>query len=411
MISRVMACVAALLTAPFVVAEGDGALVFKVGKVVTMDDSDTVINNAVVVARDGKIETVGRAGEVDIPDGAEVIEMPDCWITPGLVELHNHTGGSGQDLHDYVYLTNPGLRTVDSVHRDPDNFDRAQAGGVTTALLISGSGTNMSGFGTVIKFSNGGIDDIVEKFPASIKIAQAGNPERYWYGVGRSFMNYNLRHTLRKAKEYHESWRDYEQGTTSEPPRIDPTFDDFRGLFDGDFIASVHTQAYQVVMMTLLMVDEEFGAKTVLDHSTFDGYKTAPLVNEAGDVITMNGPRQFYFDRTQRKIFGNAARWAQGEIPKLGVNTDAPVIPQEELSYQAAMACWYGWKPYEALKGVTRVGAEALLMDDQLGRVQPGYDADFGVWSGDPIDPRSTCWITVVDGEIVRDARHDVRRF
>lgn len=384
---------------------------YRVGKIITMDDSDTVINNAVLIVRDGKIVQVGKAKDVEIPEGATVVEMPDAWLVPGIVELHNHTGGSSMDLHDYVYLTNPDLRTIESVDTKTKDFERARAGGVTTALLISGSGTNMSGLGTAIKFVDGEVDDAVLKFPASIKIAQAGNPERYWFGVGRSFMNYNLRQTLQAARDYHDAWTAYEDGESSDRPWFSPTYDAFRDLFRGEFIASVHTQAYQVVMMTLMMVDKEFEIKTVLDHSTFDGYKTALLVKEAEDVITMNGPRQFYFDGTQRAVFGNASRWYIGGVPKLGINTDAPVIPQEELTYQAAMACWYGLPRYPALKGLTRIGAEALLLEDRIGSLQKGMDADFAIWSGDPIDPRSVCWITVINGDVVRDVRGKMKRF
>lgn len=400
-----------LASAQEATSRGERPLVIKAGKILTMDEDETVINNGVLIARGQTIERLGKASEIEIPKNATIIDMPTCWLAPGFVEAHNHEGGAGGDLHDYVYLTNPGLRTIEGVHTDEDAFNRARAGGVTTALVISGSGTNMSGHGTAVKFGEGNIEDVVAKYPASIKIAQAGNPERYWFGVGRSFMNYNLRQTLQKAKDYSETWRAYEAGEIEEKPRVDPLYEDFRPIFAGNAIASVHTQAYQVVMMTLLMVDAEMNMPTVLDHSTFDGYKTAPLVVEAGDVYTINGPRQFFFDRTQRRIFGNAHRWWKAGIPKLGVNTDSPVIPQEELSFQAAIACWYGWDPYKALEGITRISAESLKMEDQVGTLEPGKDADFCVWSGDPIDPRSTCWITVVNGEIVRDARDGVRHF
>ncbi len=406
-------CILSLLAAmPFAIpAQAQEISAYRVGKVITMDDRDSVINSAVVLVKDGKIQQVGKASQVNVPDGVQVIEMPQCWLVPGFVELHCHEAGASTDLHDYVYLTNPDLRTLESVNPGTENFKLARAGGVTTALLISGSGTNMSGLGTAVKFGDGLVEDLVVKFPASIKIAQAGNPERYWFRVGRSFMNYNLRQTLQEAKDYDQAWDDFEAGKTEEQPLFSPTFDAFRDLFSGKFIASMHTQQYQVVMMTLMLVHKQFGIKTVLDHSTFDGYKTAPLVIEGQDVITINGPRQLYFDGTQRKIFGNAARWWQGGIPKLGINTDSPVIPQEELSYQAAMACYYGWTTYEAIRGLTRIGAEALQLEDRVGSLKPGMDADFAIWSGDPIDPRSVCWMTVIDGKIVRDAREGMRRF
>ncbi|MCH7705099.1 MAG: amidohydrolase family protein, partial [Planctomycetes bacterium] len=174
-------------------------------------------------------------------------------------------------------------------------------------------------------------------------------------------------------------------------------------LIAGEFPVTVHTQIYQVVMTTVDMLARKFRLRTVLDHCTFDGFKVAPLVLEA-DIYTINGPRQYWFDRSQRKMHGNAARWWQGGVHKLGINTDAPVVPQEELPFQAAMACWYGWKPYPALRGLTRIPAEALMIEDGVGSIEVGKDADFGIWTGDPIDPRSSCELTVINGRVVYDA-------
>ena len=381
-------------------------LAFRVGKVVTMDGNDRVVNNAVVLVNNGKIEKIAKARGVTIPDGYRVIDARDKWLTPGIVDCHNHTSATSfGDLNDSVYLTNPGLRTLDTIDPENDYLKIARAGGVTTVLMIPGSGTNMSGFGTIAKTAGANVDDMVLRATGSLKIAQAGNPEWYWFGVGRSFMNYNTRQTLQTAKQYHEKWNAFENGETTDEPVYDPIFHDFRGLFQRDFPASVHTQIYQVVMTTIDMLANKFQVRTVLDHSTFDGYKTAPLAVEA-DVYTINGPRQYHFDRSTRTMNGNAARWWQGGVRKLGINTDAPVVPQEELPYQAAMACWYGWKPYPALKGLTRIPAEALMVDDRVGSIEAGKDADFGIWTGDPLDPRSSCEMTVINGTIVYNAEN-----
>ncbi|MEC9477316.1 MAG: amidohydrolase family protein [Planctomycetota bacterium] len=381
------------------------SLVFKVGKVVTMDQQDRVVNNAVVLVEDGKIAAIGRARDIEIPAGATVVERPELWLVPGFVECHNHTGGSGSDLHDYIYLTNPGLRTLESIVPDNPEMVRARAGGVTTILTIPGSGNNMSGFGTILKTAgSSSVEEAVLKAPGSLKIAQAGNPERYFYGVGRSFMNFNTRQTLRKARDYHLARTAWEQGELEEEPPKDLHWEEFRALFRRETVASVHTQIYQVLMTTVKMVAGEFGIRTVLDHSTFDAWKVAPLVLEDETIYTINGPRQIHYDRTQRRIMGNAARWWQGGVRKLGINTDAPVVPQEELFYQATMACYYGWTPYEALRGVTRIPAEALMLDHRLGSITVGLDADFCLWTGDPIDPRSSCEMTVIDGEITYEA-------
>ncbi|XOV74902.1 MAG: amidohydrolase family protein [Phycisphaerales bacterium] len=393
-------------------ADAIDVLVIYAGKVTTMDGDDRVINNAVVVVEDGKIVEVRKAKGYKEPKDAEVIDARDSWLVPGIVELHNHTAAL-RDLNDSVYLTNPGLRTLEIVAPETEEVRRAQVGGVTAAMLIPGSGTNMSGFGTLVKMGGSSVDEVVMRAPGSIKIAQAGNPEGYWFGVGRSFMNYNTRQTLEEAKAYHEAWVAYENGESEEKPEYSIVFDDFRGLFAREYPATVHTQAYQLVMTTIDMLANKLGIRVVLDHSTIGAFRTAQLVAEAGEenVITMVGPRALYFDRMDRRIFGEVARWHLGGVNRLGINTDAPVVPQEELTNQAALAVWLGWEPYKALRGLTIVGAEAAMAEDQIGSIEAGKDADFGIWTGNPVDPTSWVKMTIVNGEVVYDAERDGRRF
>ncbi|MBM4091921.1 MAG: amidohydrolase family protein [Planctomycetes bacterium] len=380
-------------------------LAFRVGKVVTMDAQDRVINNGVVLIADGKIQQIGPAGEVAIPDGYQVIDRPDHWLLPGIVEAHNHAAGAMRDLHDYVYLTNPGLRTLEALEPESENNKRSRAAGITAALNIPGSGNNMSGFGTITKLAGESVDDMLIRSPGCLKLSQAGNPERYWYGVSRTFMYYNLRQTMEKALAYHQAWERFEKGETQEKPAFDLFWDDFRPVFRREMISLVHTQMYQVVMTTVDMLAKKLKIRVLLGHSTFDAYKTVPMVVEQGDIHATTGPRQLYFDRQQGRIMGIASRWWHGGLRTLGINTDSPVIPQEELTYQAAMACYYGWKPYEALRGITRISAESLMIEHRVGSIENGKDADLGLWTGDPIDPRSACELTVINGRIVYDAQ------
>jgi imidazolonepropionase-like amidohydrolase len=252
---------------------------------------------------------------------------------------------------------------------------------------------------------------MIIKAPGSLKIAQAGNPERYWYGVGRSMMNYNTRRTLLQAMAYHERWVAYETGKVKEKPAFDPLYEDFRKLYTRELVVSVHTQIYQVVMTTVDMLAAKLKFRTVLDHSEFDAWKLARLIKEVGEdnIWTICGPRVLHMDNTQRRMRGLTDAWRRAGLTKIGINTDAPVIPEEQLPYQAAMGCYLGFPRYAALAGVTRVPAEALMIDDRVGSIQPGKDADFGIWTGDPIDPRSSCRITVINGKIVHDGRNGSR--
>lgn len=406
-----VALVLAFVAASPAARAASDVLALRVGKVLTMDDKDTVVNNAVVIVRAGKIESVLKASQAKIPADATVIDMPDAWLVPGFVDCHNHTGGSLRDLNDMVYLTNPGLRTLDTIVPESPDIKQGRMGGVTSALTIPGSGTNLSGFGTIIKFAGDTVDEMVLRAPGSLKIAQAGNPERYWYGVGRTMMNYNTRQTLQKALKYHLAWEAFEKGQTKQRPAYDPIFHDFRGLFTREYVVSVHTQIYQVVMTTIDMLAVKFKLHTVLDHSEFDAWKLAPLILEVGEenIQTICGPRVLHFDQTQRRIQGLTSRWYQGGLRQIGINTDAPVIPQEQLPFQAAMGCYFGYKPYLAIKGITHIPAKALQIDDRVGSIEVGKDADFGLWTGDPLDPRSQCKVTIINGKVVSDGRNGQR--
>lgn len=365
-----------------------------------------VINNGYLAWQDGAITAVGRAGEVGevVVQAAE--DLGDLWIVPGLLEPHCHVAGSLRDLNDMVWLANPELRTLEVVEPGNPMLKDALAGGVTTALLIPGSGTNMGGWGTLLKTSGDTTESMVVRSPGSLKIAQAGNPERWGFRVGRAMMNWNTRHVLERGLGWARDWK-------AGKAEFQPMMADFVGLLERKIPPSVHTQIYQVVLMTITMQARDLGLASFIDHGTFDGFKTGSLAAQYG-VPVMNGPRQFWFDRSRAKIFGTTAEWSKS-VPDgliLGYNTDSPGIPQEELTYQAAMGVRLGHDdPAAALEGITSKAAQAMLVSEVSGSLRPGMDADFVAWSGFPLDPRSHVLRAWVRGELVYDAARDGRRF
>lgn len=387
--------------------EAEPYVVLKAAKVFTAADQD-MINNGAVVVQGQKIAAVGRAADILKDErfaDAQVVDLGANWLCPGAVEAHNHVAGSLRDLNDNVYLTNPGQQTYEVLEPENPYLLDSVAGGITSALFIPGSGSNMGGFGMLVKTAGETVEDMVVRAPGSLKVAQAGNPERYGFGVGRAMMNWNTRDTLEKGIQW---VHDYRAGKAP----FNPMYENFQGLVDKTVPVSVHTQIYQVVMQTILMQKRDLGLDAFVDHGTFDGFKTGSLAVKY-DVPVMNGPRQFWFDRTSAKIIGNAAGWYE-HVPDgllLGYNTDAPVIPQEELPYQAAMGVRLGaGDSRDGLLGITRHPAIALKMDDIAGSLRPGLEADLVLWTGNPVDPRSHVLMTWVRGELVYDAQ-DGRRF
>ena len=228
---------------------------------------------------------------------------------PGLVEVHCHIGGSG-DLNEMVYQTNPDLRVLDQVIPHNDALKVAVAGGVTTVCYIPGSGTNMGGFGAIIKTGPGKLDDVLVRFPGVLKIAQWGNPERRdgTLGSGRMGMNWIIRDQLEEGREYVKAWDDYESGESAERPEVDLRLEYFKPLFHREIPVLVHTQGYQGIQATLGMLDDEMNLRIIIGHGTFEGYLIADEIIKR-DVPVMAGPRGFRLDPDDGQIHGIVAEY------------------------------------------------------------------------------------------------------
>jgi imidazolonepropionase-like amidohydrolase len=158
------------------------------------------------------------------------------------------------------------------------------------------------------------------------------------------------------------------------------------------------------------MLVDEMNLKIVIDHGTFDAYKLAEEVNKR-NIPVMAGPRGFWYERSDGQIKGIVVEYANRGTVMLGVNTDAPVIPQEELSFQATMAVRYGWDEEKAIRGITIEAAKALMIDDRVGSLEPGKDADIVIATGSIIDPRNYVEQVFINGASVYDIKRDRRRF
>ena len=370
------------------------------------------IIDGVVITRNGIIEAIGKASELTVPQGYEKIDCGDAVICPGFVETHCHIASPSFDLNDTVHPTNPEFRTLDLISMEHDQIRVARAGGVSTALYIPGSGSNMGGFGTLTKTWGNSPEEALVRFPGSLKIAQAGNPERGSgdLGSGMMGMSEGIRMTLLDGKEYWEQMLAFEAGKGPKP-EFDPTLELISGLFRHEYPLSVHTQIYQVVLQTLQELRLELGLWTVVVHGTFDGYRLSEDLLMAGMPVS-GGPRAYHYDRATGAFNGVLANYALGGKmgwrepvrglgrDGVGVNTDSPVVAQEQLQLQAAMGVRLGWPHEWALRGLTINNAVFFGIDHRVGSLEVGKDADLGVWSGDPVDPRNYVETMVINGTI-----------
>ena len=359
-------------------------------------------DNAVVLVKGGKIEAVGPARAIEVPQGYEVVDLGDRWLTPGLVDLHNHISGGMGDINDMVYLVNPELKASSTVTPRNSLLQRAVAGGVTSVLYIPGSGTNMGGQGILLKTGLATYEEMRIRDPGSLKLAQAGNPERWAIGVGRSFMNWNTRDTFERGLAYAALKK---SGKVQENIQ----WDVFPALADKTTQVSTHTQRYQVVLATLTMVRQGFGLDVYIDHGEWHGSKLAPLADSIG-VNAILGPRvvdpQSFILDTDGAILGIAAEYQKNGHRRIGFNTAAPVVSQEELSLQAAMGVKYGFDDSQAdtIRGLTWVPALTAGIVHRVGSIEAGKDADILVTTGDPVDPRCSIERVYIEGQRVYDA-------
>jgi imidazolonepropionase-like amidohydrolase len=393
----------------------ESGLAIAAAKIVTCaDEGPAVVNHGVlVVGSDGRIEAVGRESEVEVPAGYERVDVGDRWLAPGMIDLHCHVAGRSlfevNDLNDGVFLANPGLRASAAVVPGIGSLDRGVAGGVTSVLYIPGSATNIGGQGVLLKTGFDRFDDMLIRNPGSMKLAQAGNPERWMIRPGRSFMNWNTRFTIRRGLVAADKQLSGDPLDGIE--HSNPQWEVFESLLTKETQVSAHTQVYQVVLNTIMIIKRELGVDVYIDHGTIGGWKTGGIAAENG-VPAICGPRAIDtisrgFQRVTRATVpgfrGVAAGYQELGHPNVGFNTDSPIVPQEELSLQAAVGARYGFRDesLQTVRGLTIVPAKAAGIDHRVGSLEVGKDADILVVTGHPVDPRTAIERVWIEGREV----------
>jgi len=406
--------------APAPGAVGGPGLALTARKILTAAwDGPQVVDNGVLLVREGLIEAVGAASGTPVPAEYVRRDLGERWLMPGMIDLHSHIGGTF-DINDTVYPTNPELKVHGSVRPANGSLKRALAGGVTTVLYIPGSGSNSGGQGVLFKTGLEHYEDALVRDPGSLKVAQWGNPEGWTIGVGKSFENYSLRRMFQRGLGYAQRWEAYERGQGPRPER-DIQWELFRELSGKRTQVSVHTQVYQVVLTTITMIRIEFGLDVYIDHGSLGGWRAGALAAAHG-VPAILGPREAdwpaeflarWVGVAPERVQGSAAGYQEQGATMIGFNTDAPVIPQEELFLQAGTSVRYGFdnSRLQAVRGLTIVPARTAGIDHLVGSLEVGKQADLLVVSGDPADPRSGVDAVFIEGRLVYDTAEEPRRF
>lgn len=365
------------------------------------------IENGVIVTRGGKIAKVGKG--IKLPKGAQVVDLQGLIVTPGLIDAHVHIGvhpdGFPADMQDTNEMTDPvtaPLRALDAVYTDDTSFRDALSGGVTCAQSLPGSANIIGGQGVIIKTKPDVMERMVVREPSAMKAALGENPVRV-YGsrtklpMTRMGSAYLMRDAFVRAGNYRGKVK--EAAKAKKACDRDLSMEILLDVLDKKLPLRVHCHRSDDIQ-TAVRIAEEFCLDFTIEHCT-EGHLIADWLAgkkvraAVGPTLTSKTKIELRNKTWQTPL----ALWQAGV--HFCIITDHPVIPIEYLILCASLASRAGLPADEALKAVTIYAAEHLGIDDRVGSLEPGKDADMAIWDGEPLDSRSKVVKTILEGEEV----------
>ena len=387
-------------------AQGERAQAFVGAQIIPI--SGAPIQDGVLVVSGGKIIAVGARSSVTIPAGAEVIDAAGKVIMPGLVDTHSHVGGgSGGDSSGPIQ---PETRILDSINVRDNGLMRARAGGITTVNVMPGSGHLSSGQTLYLKLRSGKIvDDLLIKdakgnIAGGLKMANGTNSIRPGstgpFPGTRAKSASLVREQFVKAQEYRNKIA-RAKGDVSKLPARDLALETLIEAMEGKRVVHFHTHRHDDIL-TALRLSKEFGFRIVLQHVS-EGWKVANEIAAAkapASIIVIDSPGGKLEAVDLLSITGATLDRA-GVL--VGFHTDDYITDSRWFLRSAGMAVRAGMSRDKALYGMTMAGARMLDLQDRVGSLERGKDADFLILSGDPLSVHTKVLETWVEGMKVFD--------
>ena len=225
-------------------------------------------------------------------------------------------------------------------------------------------------------------------------------------GLTRMGMAWMLRQILNQAKEYTDAWKAYESGKSKNKPTYKPELENMRKAFNGEIPAIVHSAAVWGILESMYMFHDEYQIDTIATHTSFGGYMAGEEAAKREKVHVNIGPRLVDFRGWNTPIdgrfHGKGAEYYSRGVRNLSINTDSVGWDmQEELAFQASMAVHYGLDEIVAMEAITIQPARALGVDDRIGSLEVGKDADIVIKKGSLLDVAAAVDLVLINGRIV----------
>jgi N-acetylglucosamine-6-phosphate deacetylase len=377
--------------------ETTSAVVFRGATVWTCDEQG-VLEDAEVLIVDGKVAAVGE--KLSLPENCRVIEVRGKHITPGLIDCHSHMATDG-GVNESGQAVTAEVRIGDFIDNSDITIYRQLAGGLTTSNILHGSANPIGGQNQVIKLRWGATMDEM-KFrgaPKGIKFALGENVKRRSgrYPDTRMGVEQIIRDQLFAAREYEAAHSRYAEGDRSMlPPRRNLQLEALAEVLSGSRWIHCHSYRQDEIVALLDTLDEFDVTIGSLQH-ILEGYKVADRMAEHGATGSSFSDWWAYKFEVYDAIPHNGAIMHEQGIV-VSFNSDDAELGRH-MNTEAAKAIKYGGvSPEEALKFVTLNPAKQLRIDDRVGSLAAGKDADLVVWSGPPMSTMSRCEQTWIDG-------------
>ena len=334
-------------------------------------------------------------------EGEDVQDLNGLFVFPGLVESHCHLGMEetairfeGDDVNEITDPITPNMRGIDGCNPMDETIESALKGGVTTVAAGPGSANVLGGTFFAYKTKGNCIDEMTIENPIAMKAAFGENPKRCYQGKKidtRMQISALLRETLEKTKEY------MKKKEAGKDVAYDQKLEAMIPVVKRELPLKCHAHRADDILTAIRIAKEE-NIKITLDHVT-DARSILPQIKESG-FPCICGPALTHKSKFE---LANMSFETPNELYKAGILfsiiTDSPVIPQQYLSLSAALAAKAGLPEYEAIKAITINPAKILGLDNRVGSIKVGKDADFVVCTKNILDTQNEIQSVYVDGK------------